>query len=76
MRDRYGDPEPTDLTLVDHGAGDGADHRRQYQLSPHTKDRIKLTEGSLRLLAAGSPPSAVPPRPPALALRLFSMARD
>lgn len=50
--------------------------KRQDQLSPHAKNRTKLTEGNLRLLAAGSPPSAPPPRPAALALRLFSMAPD
>lgn len=49
---------------------------RRFQLSPHAKNRTKLTEGNLRLLAAGSPPSAPPPRPAALALRLFSMAPD
>lgn len=66
------DVELTDFAAVDHGAG----HQRQDQLSPHTRDRTKLTEGNLRLLAAGSPPSAPPPRPAALALRLFSMALD
>lgn len=66
------DFEPIDFPVVDQGAA----HRRQDQLSPHTRDRTKLTEGNLRLLAAGSPPSAPPPRPAALALRLFSMTLD
>lgn len=64
--------EPTDFAAVDRGAG----HQREDQLSQHAKNRTKLTEGNLRLLAAGSPPSAPPPRPAALALRLFSMAPD
>lgn len=61
-----------DFAAVDHGA----DHQRQDGLSPHTKDRTKLTEGNLRLFAAGSPPSAAPPRPAALALRLVSMVLE
>lgn len=63
------DFEPIDFAVVDHGAA----HQRQDQLSPHIRDRAKLTEGNLRLFAAGSPPSAPPPRPAALALRLFSI---
>lgn len=66
------DSKPTDFVAVDHGV----DHQGQDGLSPHTKDRTELTEGNLRLFAAGSPPSAPPPRPAALALRLVSMVLE